>query len=190
MGGKMGKEKGKMSQAKGPALTRQMTEEEIQEQNTKLRYLEEEFNCMDVLGDNRLNYGEFVRLMRLLRYPTGHEGAKQIWLKQLGKNERSTMSKNEYVKLMTSDTTLEKLTSVWRCVYEEFDHDHSGWASKQDVINGLENSLGIPVQGTLREKIDAMDENGDGKIYYSNFLRMQLHLIQKQGSITHDATAK
>ncbi len=69
-------------------------------------------------------------------------------------------------------------------MYEEFDQDHSGWASKEDVVNGLQNSLGIPVEGQLKEKIDAMDENGDGKIYYSNFLRMQLNLIQRQGSIS------
>ncbi|XP_041361608.1 uncharacterized protein LOC121377610 isoform X2 [Gigantopelta aegis] len=169
---------------KGPTLddthgrmTKEMSQEEVKEFNTKIIYLRGEFEAMDLLQDNKLNMGEFMRLMRLLQYPGGSQGAKQVWL-DLGLSERNFMNEDEYVNLMLKDEQLERATSIWRDIYEKFDWDKSGWASTSDVETGLKELLGGDISAELKKNIAKMDENKDGKIYYSNFLRMQLGMVK------------
>ncbi|ESO86007.1 hypothetical protein LOTGIDRAFT_235605 [Lottia gigantea] len=136
-------------------------------------YFKAEFACMDLGKDGKLCYSEFVRLLAGLGYHLGVPGAKKVW-KDCGKYESSYMTLREYVDLMKNDDELEKATSSCRSVFAAFDWDSSGWASKSDIIKGLETVLGITVTPQLEQKIQAMDSNKDGCVYYGDYLKMQL----------------
>lgn len=60
-------------------------------------------------------------------------------------------------------------------IFDIFDHDQTGWASKKDVINGL-GELGVPIEGELKENLEKLDANRDGKIWFPDFLRVQLNI--------------
>ena len=62
---------------------------------------------------------------------------------------------------------------MWRKLFAKFDTDGTGYASRQEVIDGLED-MGIPVGDEMKDKISRMDSNKDGRIYYGDFLKMQL----------------
>ena len=64
-------------------------------------------------------------------------------------------------------------TNIWRKLFAQFDTDGSGFASEEEVVEGLEK-MGIPVGDEMRAKISSMDSNKDGRIYYGDFLKMQL----------------
>ncbi|XP_050392523.1 uncharacterized protein LOC126811088 [Patella vulgata] len=136
-------------------------------------YYRAEFECMDLAKDNRLCYSEFVKLLVGLGYHLGVEGAKNVW-KECGKYDSSFMTIDEYIRLMIKDKELENATSSCRSVFAAFDWDSSGWASKDDIIKGLETVLGITVTPALEKKIQEMDSNKDGCIYYGDYLKMQL----------------
>lgn len=63
-----------------------------------------------------------------------------------------------------------------REVFDEFDHDSSGWASNADVINKLPD-LGL-TEAEVKKQIEELDENRDGKIVFEDFLRVQLRIWQ------------
>ena len=64
-------------------------------------------------------------------------------------------------------------------MYSTFDNDGTGWASRQDVERGLREIFSAKLTDELTDRVRKMDENKDGKIYYTNFLRMQLGMIKK-----------
>ncbi|XP_076456656.1 16 kDa calcium-binding protein-like isoform X2 [Babylonia areolata] len=139
---------------------------------TKSLYYRAEFQCMgDVLKDGHLNQREFTRLMSLLGLPQLDRAAEILWNKQK-KRDGSRMNVDEYVHMM-SDPSLDSQTSMWRKLFAQFDTDGSGWASRQDVIQGLQK-MGIEVNDSMRAKIEAMDGDKDGRVYYGDFLKMQL----------------
>ncbi|KAL8625089.1 hypothetical protein ACOMHN_030724 [Nucella lapillus] len=139
---------------------------------TKALYYRAEFQCMgDVLKDGHLNEKEFTRLMTLLGMPEAQRASEVLWKKQK-KAEGNRMTVDEYVTLM-SDAAVDSKTNMWRRLFAQFDTDGSGWASRQDVVEGLEN-MGIEVNAAMRARIQAMDSDKDGRVYYGDFLKMQL----------------
>ncbi|XP_070208619.1 calmodulin-like isoform X2 [Littorina saxatilis] len=141
-------------------------------QDTQRTYFRAEFQSMgDVLGDGRLNKQEFTRLVSLLGLPDAATSAEVLWNKT-AKQEGGKMRIEEYCDLM-ADPAVDSKTDMWRKLFAKFDTDGSGYASRQDVIEGLEN-IGIPVNDEMKAKIKAMDSDRDGRIYYGDFLKMQL----------------
>ncbi|KAK7485660.1 hypothetical protein BaRGS_00023109, partial [Batillaria attramentaria] len=139
---------------------------------TRTLYYRAEFQTMgDVLQDGQLNEREFYRLMTLLGLPDVAKSAGILWNKTK-KAAGNKMSVDEYVGMMV-DPAVDSKTSLWRKLFAQFDTDGSGYASREEVITGLEK-LGIPVNDEMRQKIKAMDADKDGRIYYGDFLKMQL----------------
>lgn len=58
-------------------------------------------------------------------------------------------------------------------MFAKFDTDGSGYASQKEVISGLAD-MGIPVNDAMKKKIKDMDTDKDGRIFYGEFLKMQL----------------
>lgn len=135
-------------------------------------YYRAEFQTMgDVIKDGLLNQAEFLRLMTLLGLPDVDKAGPILFNKtKMAAGDK--MSVDEYVAMMM-DPTVDANTNMWRKLFAEFDTDGSGYASRQDVISGLEK-LGITVGEETRRRIQAMDSNKDGKIHYGDFLKMQL----------------
>lgn len=138
---------------------------------TKLLYFTAEFKAMgDLVGNNKLNKGEFIRLLMLLGYPGGREGSEKLW--QAKVPQAAYMNLDEYIQMMMDKNIFES-TKMWRMLFAEFDTDGSGFASPDEVKMGLEK-IGLTVGPVMEEKLQKMDSNKDGKINYSDFLRMQL----------------
>lgn len=139
---------------------------------TKTLYYRAEFQSMgDVLKDGHLNLKEFTRLVTLLGLPQADRAAQMLWDQQK-KEEGNRMTVDEYVSLM-SDPAVDAKTSMWRRLFAQFDTDGSGWASRQEVVQGLEK-MGIEVNEDMRGRIQAMDADKDDRVYYGDFLKMQL----------------
>ncbi|XP_025090674.1 16 kDa calcium-binding protein-like isoform X2 [Pomacea canaliculata] len=134
-------------------------------------YYRAEFTSVgDVLKDGMLNKAEFLRLIGLLGVSDPEE-AEVLWDRQT-KAAGDWMSSAEYVALMSNPVVAET-TSMWRKLFAKFDTDGSGYASQKEVISGLAD-MGIPVNDAMKKKIKDMDTDKDGRIFYGEFLKMQL----------------
>ena len=60
-------------------------------------------------------------------------------------------------------------------MFGEFDWNGTGWASKDEVLQGLEN-IGLPINAQTRKMVDDMDDDNDGRVSYTDFLKEQLKL--------------
>ncbi|GFR92997.1 calcium-dependent protein kinase [Elysia marginata] len=135
-------------------------------------YYTNEFDALgDMTKDGMVNFDEFMRLMMLLGYPGGRDGCKRIWT-HAGKTDGAQMSRDEYIALMF-DKKIDTKTNKWRKLFAQFDQNGTGWATKQEVTQGLEK-IGIPNTDQLKKAVEEMDEDNDHKISYIEFLKKQL----------------
>ncbi|CAL1542204.1 unnamed protein product [Lymnaea stagnalis] len=137
----------------------------------KLFYTAEFHSLGDVTRDDTMTKEEFYRLMMLLGYPDGVEGAERIWLDH-GQEDGGRMTLDQYIALMFDDAVDAK-TNCWRKLFANFDPDGNAFASKSEVIKGLQN-IGLDITPEMRKIVDKMDTNKDGKISYEEFLKAQL----------------
>ncbi|XP_059154917.1 neurocalcin-delta-like [Physella acuta] len=166
------KEKSKKRGKKGKQAVAEPEEVPDPVTETRRLFYTIEFQCMgDMTKDQRMSLEEFYRLMMLLGFPDGREGAEKVWLAH-GKTAGGKMTQSEYIELMF-DESIERKTNCWRTLFGQFDTDGNASATKTEVLKGLED-IGLEVTSSLRQKVDEMDTNKDGKISYEEFLRAQL----------------
>ncbi|CAG5122703.1 unnamed protein product [Candidula unifasciata] len=141
-------------------------------EDTRLLYFTAEFQSLgDMTKDNHLRLEEFTRLMLLLGYPSDEEEVEKIWT-SIGLPDGGLMTLDDYLKLMSNEEIRSK-TDTWRKLFAKFDTNGNGFASKSEVVTGLQE-IGIDITPTLRAKIEGMDTNKDGNISYAEFLKIQL----------------
>ncbi|GFN91040.1 calcium-dependent protein kinase 31 [Plakobranchus ocellatus] len=135
-------------------------------------YYTAEFEALgDMTKDGLISIEEFMRLMMLLGYPGGRSGCKSIW-KYAGKTEGGQMSKDEYISLMF-DKKIDSKTNQWRKMFADFDQDGTGWATREEVLQGLEK-VGLADTQQIKKLVEDMDGDNDGKVSYTEFLKKQL----------------
>uniref|UniRef100_A0A0B6ZRE4 EF-hand domain-containing protein n=1 Tax=Arion vulgaris TaxID=1028688 RepID=A0A0B6ZRE4_9EUPU len=149
----------------------EQTENDVGNIRNPIYYTAEFQSFGDVSKDNLMGKDEFIRLMQLLGYPGDTGDARLLW-KAMGQPEDGRITLNEYNVLMSDEAVAVK-TDTWRKLFAEFDPDSNGYATKAEVINGLKH-IGVEITPEIREKLEAMDANKDGRISYAEFLRLQL----------------
>ncbi|XP_064597121.1 uncharacterized protein LOC135463670 [Liolophura sinensis] len=132
------------------------------------------FEAGDKNKDGTLNTGEFIRLMVVLGVPGGADRARAV-LRQINKNGDAVVTQQEYFQAIKQLSVPTTQIRQMKQIFDIFDHDQTGWASKKDVINGL-GELGVPIEGELKENLEKLDANKDGKIWFPDFLRVQLNI--------------
>ncbi|RUS76137.1 hypothetical protein EGW08_016107, partial [Elysia chlorotica] len=136
-------------------------------------YYTSEFDALgDMTKDGLVNYDEFMNLLMLLGFTGDRDGCKKIW-KYAKKPDGGQMNKDEYIALMF-DKKIDSKTDQWRKLFAQFDQDGTGWATKEEVLQGLEK-MGIPNSDEMKKTVEEMDTNKDDKISYTEFLKKQLH---------------
>lgn len=135
-------------------------------------YYTAEFDALgDMTKDGLINFDEFMRLMMLLGFTGNRDGCKKVW-KYAGKSDGAQMSRDEYITLMF-DKKIDTKTNQWRKLFAEFDQNGTGWATKDEVTQGLEK-LGVSNKTELKQIVEDMDSDHDNKVSYIEFLKKQL----------------
>lgn len=58
-------------------------------------------------------------------------------------------------------------------MFFKFDDNKDGRATKEQILQGFED-MGIEVDDEIKEKINKLDTNNDGKVAYQDFVQNQL----------------
>lgn len=64
-------------------------------------------------------------------------------------------------------------TSRLRDIFFKFDDNKDGRATKEQILQGFAD-MGIEVDDEIKEKINKLDTNNDGKVAYQDFVKSQL----------------
>ncbi|KAK3087598.1 hypothetical protein FSP39_008100 [Pinctada imbricata] len=134
-------------------------------------YLRGEFMSMDWDKSGVISTDDFCKLLLYLGVPS--KDRIKAFLREINPNECSTMTLAEYYLLMEKHPELISQTNRWRSMFKKFDISGDGQADKKDILNGF-REMGVEVDDEIKDKLNELDTNGDGKVLYQDFLRGQL----------------
>ncbi|KAK3740267.1 hypothetical protein RRG08_051748, partial [Elysia crispata] len=96
----------------------------------------------------------------------------RIWTHAGKKSDGGQLSRDEYISLMF-DKKIDSKTNQWRKLFAQFDQNGTGWATKEEVLQGLQK-MGLGNNEQMKKIVEEMDGDNDNKIFYTEFLKKQL----------------
>lgn len=139
-------------------------------ENYKQLYFKAEFTAMDKDNRGKLTTSEFVKLMMFLGY--GERWKVDELLKAVNPEGDGYITIDEFYSAMKRPGVVEG-TSRLREMFFKFDDNKDGRATKEQILQGFED-MGIEVDDEIKEKINKLDTNNDGKVAYQDFVQNQL----------------
>lgn len=137
-------------------------------------YLRAEFNVMDTDKDGKINRKELRNLLTLL----GVRKAKnKLEIFDIYKKD-DTVDIEDYVAIFKDEPPLVKKTQRFRQLFRLFDKNSDGWATKAEIIAGLEQ-VEIEIDDAIRETVEKMDAHDDGKVSYQEFLTLEFQIAMR-----------
>ncbi|KAK3781239.1 hypothetical protein RRG08_051747, partial [Elysia crispata] len=82
-------------------------------------------------------------------------------------------SRDEYISHSCLTRKIDSKTNQWRKLFAQFDQNGTGWATKEEVLQGLQK-MGLGNNEQMKKIVEEMDGDNDNKIFYTEFLKKQL----------------
>ena len=132
------------------------------------------FDTYDTKGDGTIDREEFEELVYSLGSLEFTAARMDEWFKKADIDNKGRVDQAEFLKMAPLMETL----SSWMDAFRVFDHNKDGYITKQElktVVHGQDVKLAIAMaDGCIDKLIAQMDENGDGKINYKEFMNSSL----------------
>ena len=150
----------------------------LQLTNSQIEKMKDEFLKLDVDGNGTITIDELADVLRGLR-PHLNVSEEDIvrTLKDIDRDGDGTVDVEEYIKSRKYKTNMDLLhralvlRSQIRKEFEDYDQDHSGYITKDELVSVIENRVGITFTKEQTEKIVGdIDSDDDGKLNYEEFV--------------------
>ena len=149
----------------------QLTKEQIDK-------MKKEFLLLDMDGDGTITVDELADALRSMKtkLEISEEDIKRT-VRDVDRDGDGTINLDEYVKSRKHKTDRDQLhralvtRSKIRKEFEEYDRDHSGYVTKDELIEVIQTRAGVTV--TLDQTVKIIqdtDVDEDGKINYEEFV--------------------
>ena len=137
-----------------------------------------EFLLLDVDGDGTITVDELAGVLRSMKTELrASEKDIERALKDVDRDGDGTIDLEEYLKSRKYKTNKDLLhraletRSKIRKEFEEYDRDHSGYVTKDELIEVIQTRTGVTMTLKQTEKIvQETDCDQDGKINYEEFV--------------------
>lgn len=146
------------------AKKHKFTDEQIQE-------FKEAFNLFDKDGDNTITTPELLTVMKSLGYnPSKDEVIEMI--KDVDSNENGKIEFSEFLSLMDANLNAFESEDLIRGAFEVLDPHGEGYITLQG-LRQIVHDLGLDfTDEEMRDMIDEADPTGDGRVNFSDFVKM------------------
>ena len=144
----------------------------------QIENVKNEFLLLDVDGDGTITVDELAGVLRSMKTELqASEKDIERALKDVDQDGDGTIDLEEYLKSRKYKTNKDLLhralvaRSKIRKEFEEYDRDHSGFVTKDELIEVIQTRTGVTVTMKQTEKIvQDTDCDQDGKINYEEFV--------------------
>ncbi|XP_062603548.1 calmodulin-4-like [Saccostrea cucullata] len=133
-------------------------------------YFKAEFTAMDKENRGKLTTAEFVKLMMFLGY--GERWKVEELLKSINTEGDGFITIDEFYDAMGRPGVKDG-TSRLRNIFFKFDDNKDGRATKEQILQGF-TDMGVEVDDEIKDKVNKLDTNNDGKVAYQDFVQSQL----------------
>lgn len=146
---------------------KRLTEEQIRE-------YKEAFSLFDKDGDNSITTPELLTVMKSLGQNPSKEHIMHM-IKEVDTNGNGKIEFSEFLTLMEKNLNAFESEDLIRGAFEVIDPHGEGYITLQG-LRQVVHDLGLDfTDEEMRDMIDEADPSGDGRVNYSDFVKMMTH---------------